>query len=138
MDHGLLLTLRLNGTAEKSLDEKLEVDDLIQALEADLQEFDSVRISSPLGEDVEPGLKMGVGPLLGLLTAEVHGEMVAIKVLRHLFSTVTDQRHPFELEVQHKRQDGSETSIKLKGPVRDAEAITALLNQVQTFLSKSN
>lgn len=131
MDDGLLLTLRLDGVAEGSAEEKHAADAFIAGLVAELQDLEGVEASCATGEEAEPGTK-ALGPLLlGMLTAEVNGELLALKVVRFLCGRLQEQGQPIRLTLTRKGGDGAEVAVQLEGSARDQAAMAALLSQAE-------
>jgi hypothetical protein len=132
MEDALLLTLTLNGVAENSVEEKRAADAVIAALVADLNAIESVRAAHAFGEELEPGSKSAGRFLLGVLKAQMNGEN-ALKVMRHLFTSLKEASAPFEVEI---RSAGEETRVTLKGPVRDPAEMAALLSQAEQVVHR--
>lgn len=125
MDAPLLLTLTLEGAGEGSAEERRATEAFIAGLVADLNGLEAVRASTVSEEGVEPGGK-GLGPLLlGVLTAEVNGELVALRVVRFLCGRVGEQPRNVRLKIESKGSDGAGVSVELEGAVSDPEALLA-------------
>jgi hypothetical protein len=137
MDNGLLFTLTLDGAAESSAEEKRAVDVFIAGLVADLNGIEGVRATSAVGELAEPGSKAALGPLLlGVLTAEVNGELVALKVVRALASLLLGQPHPVRLKLSTRDSDGAEVTVELEGSARNREERDAFLTQAEDVVRR--
>ncbi|MFN9623308.1 MAG: hypothetical protein ACK587_10830 [Cyanobacteriota bacterium] len=131
MDDTLLLTLALEGAGEGSAQERQAVEAFIAGLVADLNGLEAVRASTVSEEGAEPGSK-GLGPLLlGVLTAEVQGELVAVRVVRHLCGRVGEQPHNVRLKIESKGSDGAGVSVELEGTSRDPEALRSLMAEAE-------
>ncbi|MFN9646216.1 MAG: hypothetical protein ACK6BG_14110 [Cyanobacteriota bacterium] len=127
MAAGLLLTLTLQDTAEGSVEDKQAVDGFVAALVADLNGIEPGSAATLSAEEADPGSK-GLGALLlGALTAEVHGERVALNVVRFLCSRLVEQPHPVRLKLSRKGRDGEEVVVELEGSPRNQETMKALL-----------
>lgn len=137
MSSDLLLTLTLEGAAEASAEERQAVDGFVAGLVADLNSIEAVSASALISDEVEPGSKALSPLLLGALTAEVNGEMVAIKVLRFLFSRLVEQPLPTQLPIQLKvSRKGSEVSVEMKCSPGDSEAAESLLAQASDVVRR--
>jgi hypothetical protein len=136
MADSLLLTLTLEGAAAGTAEEKREVEATMAGLVADLNGIEAVRASSVASEAVEPGSKSLGTLLLGALTAEVDGELVAMKVVRHLCSLLMEQPHPIRLTLTRKTQDGADVTVELEGSPRNQATMMELLTEAENVVRR--
>jgi hypothetical protein len=73
-----------------------------------------------------------LGPLLlGVLAAEVNGELLAVRVVRYLCGRVSEQPRNVRLRIESKGSDGAGVSVELEGASRDPEALRTLLAEAE-------
>ena len=136
MADGLLLTLSLEGALEGSQDQKHADDAFIAELVADLNSVEAVSAAFSSTLDTEQGYKALGKFLLGIITAEVKGELAALKVVRYMCSRLAEQPHPIRLKVSRKGSDGTDVTIELEGTPRNQETMTALLAEAESVVRR--
>jgi len=126
--------------ADASLQEKQEVVDSLKRLQAHLGNYQSATILSGTEENVTSGLAKPIGSfgdiLLGVLSAEVHSDTVAIKILRFLFSNIL-QKQSLTCEIELSN-DGVKKTGRVIVPLRSLEEVQSVFNQLEAFVSGSN
>jgi len=136
----MLLTIRFEGMADASLQEKQEVVDSLKRLQAHLGNYQSATILSGTEDNVTSGLAKPIGTfgdiLLGVLSAEVHSDTVAIKILRFLFSNIL-QKQSLTCEIELSN-DGVKKTGRVIVPLRSLEEVQSVFNQLEAFVSGSN
>ena len=136
MADSLLLTLMLEDTAGASAEDKRAVDAFVAELVAELNGIEPGSAARLTAEEAEPGSKALGALLLGALTAEVNGELVALKVVRFLCSQLVEQPHPLRLKLSRKGPDGEEVMVELEGSPRNQEAMRALLVEAEDVVRR--
>lgn len=140
----LKLNLTLHGIHNASSSEKMEAIKCIQLLRADLKGFESVTVLPENTTDSMAGemgigslVEKGIGPLvIGVLSTEVQGETVAVKVARSLLSSMQGkQRQSYKLQLSRKRVDGSEDTIIIEGPASSHQEMMAIFNKAEEFIT---
>jgi hypothetical protein len=136
MADGLLITLSLDGALESSQEQKRAVDDFIFSLVADLNSIEAVRAVTSSSFEAAQGSKGLDNFLLGVMTAEVKGELAGLKVVRYLCSRLAEQPHPIRLKVSRKGSDGTDVLIDMELSPRNKEAMTALLAEAEVVVRR--
>ena len=131
------LNLTLHGINSASSSEKIEAIKCIQLLRADLKGFESAKVLPETTTDSMAGEK-GIGSLvIGVLSTEVQGEMVAVKVARSLLTSMQGkQRHSYKLQLSRKRVDGSEDTITIEGPASSHQDMMAIFDKAEEFIAR--
>jgi len=72
-----------------------------------------------------------------VLSTEVQGEMVAVKVARSLLTSMQGkQRHSYKLQLSRKRVDGSEDTITIEGPASSHQDMMAIFDKAEEFIAR--
>ena len=131
------LNLKLQGINSTSSSEKMEALKCIQLLRADLKGFESVKILPEVETAPVPGEK-GIGSLvIGVLSTEVQGEIVAVRVARSLLTSMQGKhRHGYKIQISKKRVDGSEGTITIEGPASSQQEMIAMLDKAEDFITR--
>ncbi|MFM9104384.1 MAG: hypothetical protein ACKOPS_24975 [Cyanobium sp.] len=136
MADGLLLTLSLESSAEGSAEENQALDSFVADLVVDLNGIEAGSAALITADEAEPGSKALGALLVGALTAELHGEMVGLKVVRYLCSRLVEQPNPIRLKLSRKGSDGAEVLVELEGSPRDQNAMKALLHEAEDVVRR--